>query len=401
MRWALLPSMLHGRMAFISGPRQIGKTTAVQQFLSRNKQENHYFNWDTPSVKKRYAKDPSFFIADIPPHLSQAWVALDEIHKYPKWKNILKGYYDEFHKRVSFVVTGSARLDLFRKSGDSLVGRYFHFRMLPLGVYELISKNPKRTSIWNPSEVLKSIPLASPEITEATHHLLSLTGYPEPAQVGTKTFYTRWQENLISLIMKEDLRDLTKITQLQKVETLLYLLPERVGSPLSLNSLAHPLEVTYGSVRDWLNALKLVYLVFSISPWTQNIARSIRKEQKYYFWDWGMIGDPGSRLENFVAVQLQRAIAYWNENGLGPFELRYIRTKDGREVDFVIVDGKKPLCLIEVKSKETSLSPHLTYISEKINPLLTLQVVDKKDFAVQKGSSLYILGLNRFLALLP
>jgi len=401
IEWALSADTLHGRMSFISGPRQIGKTTTVERFLTKRGQRHLYYNWDTPSVKRRYATNPLFFVDDLPPERPMAWVALDEIHKYPKWKNILKGYYDEWHHKVRFIVTGSARLDLFRRSGDSLVGRYFLYRMLPLGIHEVVAGGRPRHREWIPGDDIRTVPRASPAVSEAAESLLQLTGYPEPLAVGTQAFCTRWREHHVSLILQEDLRDLTKIAQVRKLETLLYLLPDRVGSPLSLNALRQPLESAHGTIRSWLDALKVVYLIFSIRPWSKRLSRSVVKEEKVYFWDWGMVAEPGARFENFVAVQLQRAIASWNERGKGPFTLHFLRTKDGQEVDFAIADRRSVWLLVEAKKYDTSLAKSLPSLQEKVQAKLAVQVVNKSGFCEQKGKALYVMGVDRFLALLP
>lgn len=401
MEWALSPDSLQGRMSFIAGPRQIGKTTAVQRFLTEQGQPQLYYNWDTPTVKKRYATNPLFFVEDVPPDRSQAWVALDEIHKYPKWKNLLKGYYDEWRQKIRFIVTGSARLDLFRKSGDSLAGRYFLFRMLPLGIPEVMSGMSSRRDEWVPDQELHAIPSSVSGAGEAVESLLQLSGYPEPFTVGKQAFCTRWREHHVSLILQEDLRDLTKIVQVRKLETLLYLLPDRAGVPLSLNALRQPLESAHGTVRSWLEALKVVYLIFSISPWTARVSRSILKEEKVYFWDWGMVTDPGVRFENFIAVQLQRAIASWNEQGHGPFKLHFVRTKDGQEVDFAIADRHSVWWLIEAKDSDTTLSKSLPAFQAKVQARLALQVVNRAGYCEQKGKALYVVGADRFLSFLP
>ena len=400
--WALSRQTLHSRMALIAGPRQIGKTTAVQQFLKSQGQGKLYYNWDTSTVKRRYARNPLFFVEDLPAERARSWVALDEIHKYPRWKNILKGFYDEWKEKIDFIVTGSARLDLFRKSGDSLVGRYFLFRMLPLGIREVTGeRTSSQLKEWSPGEEIGVIPPARKETSAAVETLLRFTGYPEPFSVSTESFCNRWRDNHTSLVLKEDLRDLTRIVQVRKLETLLYLLPERVGSPLSLNSLRQPLETAHGSIRLWLDALKLVYLIFSISPWSARISRSVLKEEKYYFWDWGMPEEPGARFENFVAVQLQRAISSWNERGKGNFKLHYLRTKEGREVDFAVADQKKVFLLVEAKERDTTLSTSLAFFQERLRVAFAVQVVNQKDLCVQKGKGLYVMGADRFFSLLP
>ena len=401
MQWALSDDTLQGRMSFICGPRQIGKTTAVQRFLAEQGQRHLYYNWDTPTVKKRYATNPLFFVEDLPPERPQVWVALDEIHKYPKWKNLLKGYYDEWRQKIRFIVTGSARLDLFRNSGDSLVGRYFLFRLLPLGIREVVPGLSSKSEECVPDEDIRAIPPAASAVSEAVESLLHCTGYPEPFAVGKEAFCTRWRENHVSLILQEDLRDLTKIVQVRKLETLLYLLPDRVGSPVSLNALRQPLESAHGTIRSWLEALKVVYLIFSIPPWTARLSRSVLKEEKVYFWDWGMVADPGARFENFIAVQLQRAIASWNERGRGPFKLHFLRTKDGQEVDFAIADRNRVWLLVEAKESQTLLAKSVASLQEKVQATLAIQVINKKGICEQKGKGRYVMGADRFLSLLP
>lgn len=399
-RWALDDGFLHRRMSFIAGPRQIGKTTLVRRHLEKLGQPQLYYNWDTPSVKRNYAANPSFFIEDIPQELARPWIALDEIHKYPKWKNILKGYYDEWKERMQFVITGSARLELFRRSGDSLVGRYFLYRMLPMGVREMIGALPLPERQWNPGRELPSIPRAPGGAHEAMSLLLNTTGFPEPLSVGTAEFCHRWRGDHVSLLVHEDLRDITRISEIAKLETLLYLLPDRVGSPLSLNALRAPLECAHGSLTLWLLALKKVYLIFSLPPWTTRLSRSVRKEEKYYFWDWGMVESPGERFENFVAVSLERSVAAWNEWGVGPFKLYYVRTKDGLEVDFAIADRRRVRVLVEAKWGDPSVSKGLLALKDKLGAPLAFQVVGTKQLCVQKGPGVFVIGADRLLSLL-
>ncbi len=320
--WALDVGFLNNRMSFICGPRQIGKTTLAQNFLKQINQSANYNNWDSLSLKQKFATNPLFFIEDIPIPLSpdsnlpsekRQWIIFDEIHKYPKWKNILKGYYDEWKKSIIFVITGSARLDYLRQSGDSLVGRYFLFKMNPLHPHDLTAFVPNRDTTWHPK--VATIPFGEPDRTfqKAAEHLYDISGFPEPARVGTREFYELWKNNHISLITSEDIRDLSKVTNVQKLQTLVFLLPERVGSPLSLNSLKNILGCAHASVKNWLEALKKVYLVFDVAPYTSRVTRSILKERKFYFWDWGILEDQGKRFENFIAVQLQRAVSAWTE----------------------------------------------------------------------------------------
>lgn len=409
-QWALDENFLYGRMSFICGPRQIGKTTLAQNHLEQIKQSENYHNWDSLSLRQQFASNSFFFIENMSLPLSREnrlpvgerqWVVFDEIHKYPRWKNILKGYYDEWKNSINFVITGSARLDYLRQSGDSLVGRYFLFKMNPLHPHDLTGFILNRDSAWHPKEPL--IPFNEPDRTfqDATTQLYELSGFPEPLSVGTKDFYERWKNDHISLITSEDIRDLSRITHIQKLQTLVFLLPERVGSPLSFNNLKSILGCAHASVKNWLEALEKVYLVFDIAPYVTRLARSVRKEHKYYFWDWGLLEDPGKRFENFIAVQLQRAVSAWNEWGKGAYQLMYVRTKDGREVDFVITERAKPYLLIECKMNEKNLVPNLIYFKNRIKVPATFQVIDASGYLKQVDRGTFIIGLDRFLQILP
>ncbi len=409
-QWALDENFLYGRMSFICGPRQIGKTTLAQNHLERVNQSGNYHNWDSLSLRQRFASNPLFFIENIPlplphgvkrPAGDRQCIVFDEINKYPQWKNILKGYYDEWKNSINFVITGSARLDYLRHSGDSLVGRYFLFRMNPLHPNDLTGAILSSDSAWHPKSPL--IPFNDPDKTfqEATTHLYNLTGFPEPLSIGTKDFYERWKDNHISLITSEDVRDLSRIVNIQKLQTLVFLLPERVGSPLSLNNLRKILDCAHGSVQNWLEALKKVYIVFDIAPYFVRLTRSVRKEHKYYFWDWGLLEDWGERFENFLAVKLQRAVSTWNEWGKGAYQLMYIRTKDGREVDFVITERDRPYILVESKRTDRDLAPGLRYFKDRIQAPMAFQVIETPGYLKQVDRGVFVIGLDRFLQILP
>ncbi len=409
-QWALNQIFLHNRMSFICGPRQIGKTTLVRRHLEQIGQSGNYHNWDSLTLKQNFASNPLFFIENISqplkagthlPAEDREWVVLDEIHKYPQWKNILKGYYDEWKDCIHFVITGSARLDYFRHSGDSLVGRYFLFKMNPLHPNDLTGVILDRDSAWHPNSPGIIFDEPDESFRDATDHLYHLTGFPEPAHVGTKEFYERWKNNHISLITSEDVRDLSKVENIQKLQTLVFLLPERVGSPLSLNNLKNTLGCAHASVQNWLEVLKKVYVLFDVAPYSAHIARAVRKERKFFFWDWGLLEDTGKRFENFVAVQLKRAVSAWTEWGKGDFNLLYVRTKDGREVDFIITEKQKPLLLIECKRGDKTLSHNLRYFRDRIKVHLAFQVIETPGYLKQVDQSTFVLGLDRLLKILP
>ena len=401
--WALNKDFLHRKMSFIAGPRQIGKTTTVRNFLEDINQGKNYFNWDSIALKQKFAKNPLFFKEDMPPpsKKKRIWIAFDEIHKYPGWKNLLKGYFDEYKDEIQFVITGSAKLDLFRRSGDSLVGRYFLYKMFPLGPKDILSRRYDFSKQWNPRLELKSIPTFKKEFHEAITSLLNTSGFPEPFLDGTRDFYQRWKDTHVSLLINEDLIDLTQITQIKKLETLIFLLPERVGSPLSLNSLRNILECSYGSVKSWLDAFEKVFLVFSLTPFSRKISRSILKERKYYFLDWGLLDDTGQRFENFLAVQLLRAISTWNEWGKGKYALHYIRTKDGLEVDFAVTENNKVMLLVEAKTSDTEPGKAFKKIMAESGHPISFQVINKKGYYKRTESDILVIGIDLFLQILP
>ncbi len=409
-QWALNQDFLHGRMSFICGPRQVGKTTLGQKHLEQLNQARNYYNWDSLALRRRFAANPHFFIEDLAFSISPSqklhleerpWIVLDEIHKYPKWKNILKGYYDEWKNSLRFLVMGSARLDFFRRSGDSLVGRYFLFRMNPLHPNDLTGKVLDFASAWHPK--LGTLFFEEPDksFTQAATLLYEISGFPEPVSVGTREFYLRWKDNHISLVTGEELRDLTRSMSIQKQQTLVLLLPERVGAPLSLNSMKDILQCSPVTVKNWLEALEKVYMVFSVMPFAGKLKRSVLKEKKFYFWDWGIHEDPGKRFENFIAVQLQRAVSAWNEWGKGEYKLMYVRTRDGREMDFVIIERNRPCLAIECKWKDQTLSPAIMYLKERLGVTAAVQVIGIPGYLKQEGAGIFVAGYDRLLQLLP
>jgi uncharacterized protein len=354
-----------GKMIFLSGPRQVGKTFFVKEHLHRMRNDALYYNWDDPMVRSEYTKNPHFLKAPIAQAKNKLpLVAFDEIHKHRHWKNILKGLYDVHAGEAQIIVTGSARLDFFKSSGDSLAGRYFPYRLLPMGLAEAmqdfsrIIDNPSLISSPDKSRLLPRI-VDSANIRlgkDALEQWLHFGGFPEPFIKAKDTFSRKWRAAYCSLLASEDIRDLTRIQDIKGIEQLMLLLPERIGSPLSVNSLREDLNVNHKTIVFWLEALKKIYLLFSILPWSKNIARAISKEQKYYFFDWTMVEDPGARFENAVAVSLLRLVSRWNELGLGEFDLRYVRNVQKQEVDFLLIDRNRPQALFEAKLNDTSLS---------------------------------------------
>ncbi|HIJ54677.1 MAG TPA: ATP-binding protein [Deltaproteobacteria bacterium] len=343
-------------MVFMSGPRQAGKTTLSKQVLD-SFSNRLYYNWDIPQDRVRLLENPFFFENIERKNSSEPFVVFDEIHKYRDWKNYLKGVYDRFHETFQFLVSGSGRLDIYQKGGDSLAGRYFLFHLWPFTIAELGKKGTNH-------EVFMEDPLQismeeSSELQEIWSNLASFSGFPEPFLSGRETTYRRWSSAYSQQLIREDIRDLTGIKSIGDLETLYHLLPTKIGSPISLPSLCRDLKISYNSIRNWLSTMERFFLIFSIPTWTRRVARAIQKEQKIYLWDFPQIKDPASRFENMVAVELYRAVSLWNDMGYGRFSLHFIKNKEQEEVDFLIAEENDPVLLVEAKLSDPQPSKAL------------------------------------------
>jgi uncharacterized protein len=327
---------LKNRMLFLSGPRQVGKTTLVTSTLCQK--NAGYFNWDSRKVRMAYQKDPDFFSSP-----EQTWICFDEIHKRPKWKDILKGAYDDYRDKHRFVITGSARLEMFKRSGDSLVGRYFHTHLFPINIPDLCQTD---FQIPENAEDLAQLAASSPDMKEVDD-LLALGGFPEPFFSGSDRFWKRWSLNHHDLIVQEDLKDLTRVIEIDKITALLEMIKPSVGSTISLRHLANDLETTHGSIQRWLQNLNKVHLIFPVAPYTKNVRRTYRQVKKWYFMDWRFADD--NRFENLVAASLFRAAVLYTDRFGEHFDLHFVRTHDQTEVDFLLTKNKKPWLLIEAK----------------------------------------------------
>ena len=333
-------------MVFLVGPRQVGKTT-LTRIISRSFVNSLYFNWDIPQNKARLAENPSFFQEIKRRNSSTPLIIFDEIHKFKDWKNYLKGVYDEFHDRYQFLVSGSGRLDIYQRGGDSLAGRYLLFHLWPFTIAELGKQNLTIDNfLENPLQISMN---GSGQLKEVWARLSTLSGFPGPYLANRSATYRRWSNAYSRQLIREDIRDLTGVQSVEDMETLYYLLPSKVGAPLSVPSLATDLKASYNSVRSWLSVFERFFLIFSISPWTERIARAIQKERKVYLWDTPRIEEPAARFENMVALELWRAVTNWTDLGYGQFSLHFIKNKEQQEVDFLIANGHKPVVLVEAK----------------------------------------------------
>ena len=350
-------------MIFLSGPRQSGKTT-LAKIIAASFTNSLYFNWDIPEHRTRFLRNHHFFESVERKDSTAPLIIFDEIHKYRDWKNALKWIYYEFHDAYRFLVTGSGRLDLYQKGGDSLAGRYFPFHLFPLTVAELGGRR-------RPFEEFHRSPLqismeGAGEAQSIWEQLSELSGFPEPYLSGRKTTWRRWSQTYARQLVREDIRDLAGIKSVQDLETLYLLLPTKVGSPLSVPSLAGDLKASYNSVRNWLDVFERFYLTFSIATWTGRITRSIQKERKIYLWDYAQIKDPAARFENMVAAELQRAVVLWSDLGYGRFSLHFLRDRNKREADFLIVDEGAPFLLVETKLGDAEPAKALRFFQEQL-----------------------------------
>lgn len=344
------------KMAFISGPRQIGKTTLAKQLLQH---PENYFTWDDIKFKRQWVKDPHFLLDD----LKTGPVIFDEIHKYRPWKGHLKGFYDLHGDKVKVIVTGSARLDIYRRGGDSLLGRYLPFRLHPFSVAE--TESP-----CHPDELFKVKNRTFP--FDDIYHL---SGFPEPLLKGNKGQAMRWSRLRLDRLVFEDFKDLRAANDLNAVRLLTDLLPLRVGSLLSLNSLREDAGVAYATLRSWVEILESLYYCFRIRPYTNKLSRSLKSEPKLYLFDPLQVENPSARLENIMALHLLKACHFWTDSAQGFFELHFVATKEKKEVDFLITRDKKPWMLVECKSNNKSPCPNLIYFKDRLKTSFNFQIV--------------------------
>lgn len=327
---------LKEKMVFLGGPRQVGKTTLSFQFL-HNGSEKHpaYLNWDNPAVHKYLRK------GELP--IDSGLLILDEIHKYSKWRNWVKGLYDTHKSQLQILVTGSARLDYYRRGGDSLQGRYHYYRLHPFSLYEF-NKNPTASDV---------------------KHLLQFGGFPEPLFKADEKSWRRWQHERLTRVIDEDLISLESVKMIDQIKLMADALPERVGSPLSVKNLAQDLDVAFATVENWISILENLYYCYRIKPFGIKGLRSAKKEKKLYLWDWSLCENQGARFENLVASQLLKFCHFQEDTEGYAMELCFLRDSEKREIDFIVSQNKKPLFAVECKTGEKTLSPHIAYFAKR------------------------------------
>jgi hypothetical protein len=318
---------LDRKMVFVAGPRQVGKTTLARALPGA---ANGYLNWDIAEHRERILR------RQMP--ASPLWI-LDEIHKYRAWRGLLKGLWDGRGADRRILVTGSARLDLYRHGGDSLQGRYHLLRLHPFSAAELgLSK------------------------AEDLRPLLKLGGFPEPFLGGSEREARRWSREHRTRLVREDVTSLERIEDLGNLELLILRLPELVGSPLSVNALRKDLQVSHKAVKNWLSVLERLYAIFRVAPMQGPRIRAVKKEQKHYHLDWSVVPSDAARFENLVGGHLLKWVHFRQDTEGRDLDLRYFRDTDAREVDFVVVEGKSPILLVEAKWADTPCDKSLRYL---------------------------------------
>ena len=369
--WRDFDSRKH--LVLVSGPRQSGKTTLAKTIAQREP-ASLYFNYDIPKDKRTLIEDPTFFekidrkMGDIP------LVVLDEIHKYKDWKNYLKGVYDGFSDAYRFLVTGSGRLDLYQRRGDSLAGRYLQFHLFPFTMGELFSDRIGPEDI---ASRLLDISIGSEaEAGDAWNTLFHCSGFPEPFLRGETRTYRRWAAGYHRQVLREDVRDAFAVKQIDTMEALYSLISPRIGSSFSASSCADILKVSHSTVSAWLEVFRRFFLIFSIRPYHKRIGRSLLKEPKLYFYDFLRVDDEAARFENMVGLELKRATTLWTDDGFGDHDLWYLRTKEKREVDFLVTKDQNPLFMVEAKLSDSDPSPTLRYFQDIMN-IPAVQLVNR------------------------
>jgi predicted AAA+ superfamily ATPase len=353
---------MNRQMAFVSGPRQVGKTTTSKRFCTA------YQNWDAKRFSRAVlsGEDAVAELTGLRTLGEKTPVLVfDEIHKFSKWKSFLKGFFDVYGDEAKIIVTGSARLDVFRKGGDSLMGRYFRYRMHPFSVGEIVDPTVSKTEV----KPQKNIDDGD------WNALFEFGGFPEPFAKRDAEFARKWRGLRRSQLIREDIRDMTKVFEVEQMGLLATLLENRSGEQLVYASLGRDIQISENTVRNWVSILSSLYFGFCVKPWFKNIENAIRKTPKWYLYDWAGIEDTGKRNETFVACHLLKSVEGWNDMGLGVFDLFYIRDKQKHEVDFLISRDAKPWFLLEVKTSETHLSPSLERMQAATGAKHAFQVV--------------------------
>ena len=375
---------LNEKMVFIGGARQVGKTSLAKYIAENYFKHYDYLNWDARDDRKNILQSQFKGNAEI--------ILFDEIHKYKDWKNYLKGQFDKHKDDFKILVTGSARLDVYRRGGDSLMGRYYYYRLHPFSLAEFLERGneivPFKEIVFQES---------GKETKEALEIALKFGGFPEPLLKQNEKELRRWHNQRLERLVREDIRDLENIRELSLLHVLVDILPDRVGSLLSLNSLREDLSVAHKTVAHWMDILERFYYHFRIYPFHHKKIRSLKKEPKLYLWDWSEVPDErGARLENIVASHLLKMCHFLNDVEGYKTDLHFLRDAEAREVDFLVTESGKPWFAVEVKSNSREVSKSLPYFGDRLDIPFLYQAVSEKDVDIRKDK-VRIISLDKFI----
>ena len=378
---------LPDKMVFISGPRQVGKTTLAKEIGEKSfRGDCAYLNWDNRADRKIILSET--FPAD------KKLLIFDEIHKYRSWKNYLKGEYDKYKDKFSILVTGSARLDIYRRGGDSLLGRYHSYCLHPLSLAELLGSgsdfSPSGSLVFSDKEK---------ECRGLFDALLKFGGFPEVFSKQEDRALRRWHNQRIDRLIKEDIRDIENLRDISALQILAELLPEKAGSLFSLNSLREDLKVTHKTVSSWVDILERFYYHFRVYPFQNSRIKSLRKEPKLYLWDWSEIKDEGVRFENMMASHLLKFCGFLSDAQGYKARLYYLRDKEQREVDFLVSIDNKPWFCVEVKLSSKEIPSSLRYFADRLKTSLAFEVVREEGIDLIRDN-IRVISASKFLSAL-
>lgn len=381
----ILAEDLKEKMVFIGGPRQVGKTTFAKALAGHRNISYQYLNWDDRRDRKK--------IVNYDFDQNAKLLFFDEIHKWKNWKNYLKGVYDTEKERYHILVTGSARLDRYRRGGDSLLGRYHYHLLHPLSLAELLRITP---SVKAGKELVFKSSFEAKKIFKA---LFQFGGFPEPFLKHDEIFLKRWHDERMDRLIKDDIREIESIRDLSALQILVDLLPDRAGRLLSLNNLRADLEVAHKTIRFWMDILERFYYCFRISPYQGKLIRSLKKEKKLYLWDWSEIEGPGIRFENMVASHLFKFCNFLRYRLGEKAELFFLRDRDQREVDFLVTLNRKPWFAVEAKLSDREPSRALSYFGERLKiPFLYQVVLETEEDIWNAREQVRVISAKKFLS---
>lgn len=333
------------KVVLLTGPRQGGKTTLARQLYP----DFDCFNYD--------AAEDRLSLQEKSWDRHKSLVIFDELHKMKEWKRWIKGVYDKEGINPHLLVTGSAKLDAYRRVGDSLAGRYFQYRLYPLDIKEVSQYDHS----YDANEIFK--------------RLWHCGGFPEPFFKGNESYYKRWRHSHLEIILRQDLIDTQTVRDIHSIELLVQLLKQRVGAGVSYANLARDLERDINTVKRWLQVLENLYIIFRVTPYHKNIARSLLKEPKYYFFDIAQVENEGARLENLVAISLLKELHFIEDTTGMATNLHYLRTKEGKELDFIICIESKPTHVLEVKASDSDVAPAFRHFLPMLHSVKAVQLV--------------------------